>query len=474
MAIKEPSTKPSSLEIHTLKTIRQYGMLSPGDHVLVAVSGGADSTALLLVLHRLARDLGLSLSAAHLNHRIRGSEADADEAFVRQMSADLGIRFISESIEVRQQASAAKKNLEEYARRIRYDFLQRTARRVGAQKIAVGHTLNDQAETALFRFIRGSGIKGLSSIHPVVDGWIIRPLLDCSRDSILEYLKQKGARYREDSTNKDFRHARNRIRRELIPYLEAGFNPRLVSAITRHALQAQDAWDFMESEAKKALDTVARRIENGVSLERRQLLRLHPAIQKEVLREALKTCMGSTRGIRYVHIRSLLSLCSSERGGGRIRMPNGALAIRQFDALVLLKRESSSNPSYVYELSIPGQCSVKEAGRKFVCSIRRAPDVDGMKDMKFTRAFLAPSALPGSLTIRSRIPGDRYGGRGHRKVKKMLINSKVPSLKRASLPMVAAGSAIIWIPGFRPARGYEAPPGSPNCVAIEIFRETDM
>ncbi len=473
MPNQKPSAKPCFLEIRARETIRQHGMLSSGDPVLVAVSGGADSTALLHVLQKLAPDLGLSLTVAHLNHRIRGAEADADEAFVRRMSADLKLPFISEAIEVKQQAAAAKKNVEEYARRVRYDFLERTARRIGAHKIAVGHTMNDQAETAIFRFIRGSGIRGLSSIHPIVNGWIVRPLLDCSRSAVLEYLKQKGVVYREDSTNKDLRYARNRIRGELIPYLEAGFNPRLVPAIARHALQARDIWDFMESEAEKALEKISCRTENVVSLDRKGILQLHPAVQGEALRKALKTFMGSSRGIRYVHVQNLLSLCRFEGGGGRIRLPNGGMAMRQFDKVILLEHEPLSNAVYAYVLGIPGQCLVKETGTKFECALGKAPDVDTMKNSKFTRAFLEPSVLSNSLMIRPRIPGDRYGGPGHRKVKKMLIDNKIPILQRASMPMVAFGDAVIWIPGFRPARGYEAPPGSPKCIAIEISQATE-
>ena len=175
MPVKELSDKLRPLEIRVRKTIQNHNMLTPGDHVLVAVSGGADSVALLLCLHKLARELHISLSIAHLNHRIRGLEGDADEDFVRRLSADLKLPFFSEIIEVKRKAAAAKENLEELARLTRYDFLRRTARRIGAQKIAVGHTLNDQAETVLFRFIRGSGIEGLSAIHPVVEGLVIRP-----------------------------------------------------------------------------------------------------------------------------------------------------------------------------------------------------------------------------------------------------------------------------------------------------------
>jgi tRNA(Ile)-lysidine synthase len=472
MPIRDPSEKYCSLEIQARKTIREHNMVVTGENVVVGVSGGADSTALLLCLSRLSEDMDITLTVAHLNHRIRGAEADADEEFVRQMTEEIGLPFVSEVIDVKRQAAAKKQNIEELARRIRYDFLRRTARSVEAQKIAIGHNLNDQAETALFRFIRGSGLEGLSAIHPVVDGLIIRPLLECSRASIFEYLKQKNASYQEDSSNRDLRHSRNRIRQELMPYLESNFNPRLVATISNEAFLAREAWSFMESQAKEAYTRLHCQIENGISIKIKDFRDLHPALQKEVLRQALKACLGSLRGIGSVHIQSILALCSAERSG-QAQIPRGSLAIRESGNLLLLRNAPQPTPSFVYELSVPGKRHIPEDGAVFNCTLGDAPNRDAMKDKRFTQAFLDPSVLPESLTIRSRMPGDCYGGPGHRKVKRMLINSKIPRPQRSVLPMVTVGNDVIWIPGFRPARGYEAKPESANCVVVEMVQESD-
>lgn len=454
-----------------LKTIQKHNMLVPGDHVLAAVSGGADSVALLLCLHKLAPKLRLSLSVAHLNHRIRGSEGDADENFVRRMSADLKLPFYSERIEVKKRAAAGRENLEEFARTARYDFLRRTAERIGARKIAVGHTLNDQAETALFRFIRGSGIEGLSAIHPVVDGRVIRPLLECSRDAILRYLKQRRAGYVEDSTNRDLHHARNRIRRRLLPYLTKHFNPQLVSTLAREASLARELWSFVEAESDRAFDNLHSRTANGLRIDLNGLLELHPALQKQVLRRALKECPGSLRGITFRHIESLMSLCLTGCSGDQIRLPHSQTAIRQFNTLLLMLHQPQQDLSFIYRLDLPGECRVPEAGLLFRSKICDAPDAKTMRNNRFAQAWVDPSTLPGFLTIRSRKPGDRYGGPGHRKVKKVLIDGKVPSLQRAGLPMVVAGEDVVWIPGFRPARSCEARPGSRSCILLEATPE---
>jgi tRNA(Ile)-lysidine synthase len=443
-------------------------MVADGDHVVVAVSGGADSTAMLLCLRKLAPRLHISLTVAHLNHGIRGSEADADEDFVRQLSAALSLPFVSESVDLKRQAAEARENLEELARRRRYDFLRTVASRVNAQKIAVGHTLNDQAETALFRFIRGSGIEGLSAIHPVVDGLIIRPMLECSRDQISKYLKNKEISFREDSTNQELRHARNRIRRELIPYLEKSFNPKLIRTLAREAALARETWALLKSQAEDNFKALFHPVDNGISLEINGLLHLHQAMQRLVLRHALKQFTRSLRGIASSHVEGLLALCSPGHSGCRIQMPGGSIGMRQFDRLLLLKGEPAISPRFSYELTLPGRCAVPETGSILSATICSAPDPQTIKDMGRNRAYLERALLPPVLTVRSRVPGDRYGGSGHRKVKKMLIDRKIPLPQRSALPVVAAGEDVLWIPGFKPARAYAVRPGSVQCIMVEI------
>jgi tRNA(Ile)-lysidine synthase len=457
-----------SLEIRVRETILEQGMLTGAEHVLVAVSGGADSIALLFCLHNLSSDLHLSLTVAHLNHRIRGAEGDADEDFVRKICAGLQLPLISETIDIKQQAQSEKRNVEELARQRRYDFLHRTAHRIGTQKIAVGHTLNDQAETAIFRFLRGSGMEGLSAIFPIVDGIVIRPLIECSRSTILDYLEQSGVPFREDSTNKDLQHARNRIRRELLPYLERHFNPRLVETLARETQLIRETWSFISGRAKEIFADLHSRSDNSISIDIKDFLLVHPALQKEVLREALRECLGSLRGITSVHVGRILSLCRTEQSGAMVQLPRGGLAMRQFDAVVLLKQPPPQGVSFHHELKIPGRCIVPEIGLAFISSHCSAPDPKTMTEKRSTQAFFEPSNLPVSLTIRSRKPGDRYGGQGHRKTKKMLIDSRIPLPQRAVLPMIVSGNDVIWIPGFRPARNYAARPGSMDCVAIRM------
>lgn len=471
MPAQQRSNRLDAFEIRVRKTIQKHRMLNPGEHVLVAVSGGADSVALLHCLHNLAPGLGLSLTVAHLNHGIRGQEGDKDENFVRHLSADLQLPFCSETIEVKRQAVDGKHNLEEFARLKRYEYFRLTARRIGAQKIAVGHNLNDQAETMLFRFVRGSGIEGLSAIHPVIDGLVIRPLLERSRAEVVEYLKQKGAEYRDDSTNLDVQYTRNRIRMELVPYLEKNLNPRLVETLAREGSLLRETWSFMEAEAREAFKKISRKDHESVLLHLDAFASLHTALQKQVLRQALKECLGSLRGVTSKHVDGLVMLCSAGQSGDLMQISRRCVAIRQFNELSLTGQLYRKKPSFSYRLEIPGECRVEEAGALFRATICNTPDLKEIRGKSSTQAYLDQQSLPEFLVIRSRESGDRYGGPGHRKVKKMLIDGKIPLLHRPDLPMLAAGRNIIWIPGFRPARTFAVRAGSAYCVLVEMIQE---
>lgn len=461
----------AQLELRMLRTVRKYDMLRRGEHVLVAVSGGADSMALLFCLYDLVDRMDLKLTVAHLNHGLRGAEANEDEEFVRRASTGLGLRFIAESADVKAIAAAAGKNLEESARDVRYEFLERAAAQVYADKIATGHNLNDQAETVLFRLLRGSGPGGLEGIRPVVRHRIIRPLLECSRQQILRYLAGRGACYREDSSNLDLRFRRNRIRHELIPYLEKHFNPRLASALNRTAAQTRAAHEFLEQQALPEYHNLRTVLPDGIAMPAQRLMALDPALRLEVVRRALREMTGSPRAMEMVHIEAILRLCRSGQSGRRIQLPGGLGAWRNLDQLEIRRGQDSAQVSFEYALIWPGRRRIPEAGVEIVVSAHEsaAPEASAGADAA-NRAILNPDALPPALTIRSRLPGDRYGGPGHRKVKKMLLASRIPIPARKALPMIVAGDQVVWIPGFRPAKSFRVNSGSGRSVVIEARR----
>ena len=479
------------LENQALKTIRRFGMLGPGERVIVAVSGGADSVALLLCLHRLAARLRISVTAAHLNHRLRGAESNGDEKFVRGLCAGRGIDLVVESVNVKAMAAASKQNLEETAREVRYDFLRRAAGSVGAGRIAVGHTLNDQAETFLMRLFRGSGTTGLSGIHPVVDGIIVRPLCETGRVEILRYLKSLKVRHREDSSNRDLELIRNRLRKKWIPLLAREFNPRLVETLSREAELARETSDFLERVSRAEYERLRAPVRGGFSLPALGINNLHPLMSKLVLRHALREVCGSLRGFTMRHVESVLRLCETGQSGKAAQLPEGVTAVRRFKNVVVLRDRPEAGPEYQYRLRLPGRCRIPEAEMEIVakngdaeggtwlhCPPEKSSSHREMRSLSsegqhnqvpFSPSFawLDRDMLPKTLVVRSRRPGDRYGGAGHRKVKKMLIDARIDLHARSTLPVVAAGYAVVWIPGFKPARQYAARRGTAHPLVLE-------
>lgn len=296
------------------KTIAESALLERGDHLLVAVSGGPDSVALLRVMALLSPEYELTLTTAHLNHGLRGEESREEEAFVRSLSAGMGIRCISKTLDIRSLRKGSGKSMEEVGREQRYRFLDEAAQACGAAKIATGHHRGDQAETVLINLLRGSGLEGLKGIVPLRDGRIIRPLLHVGRPEILAFLRHEGLTYREDGSNRSLCFLRNRIRHRLIPELAASYNPAIVRGLSRTAEIIRREDDYLQA--------AVRRILNGwgivpgtadVSLPLRDLTDLHEALQRRVLKCLLESAAPAGTGIGYRHVEAALALARLPR-----------------------------------------------------------------------------------------------------------------------------------------------------------------
>ncbi|MCS6816022.1 MAG: tRNA lysidine(34) synthetase TilS [Blastocatellia bacterium] len=415
-------------------TITRYGMLEDGDLIVVAVSGGPDSVALLHLLNEL-RDSAyphLRLHVAHLNHQLRGEEADADEAFVQQLAERLDLPFTSERQDVRALAQAEGRNLEEVAREVRYAFLRRVAAEVGARRIATGHTLTDQAETFLMRLLRGAGIEGLSGIHPIVDDLIIRPLLAVRREETRAYCEALGIPYRVDRSNLELERWRNRVRQELLPRLLA-LNPRALEAIGRAAERLRvDETYFDEILGNVFPDAVISYERDMIRLSVEKLRALHPALRARALREAIRQLCGHTRRVTSQHVEALDQLLEPGKSGRRVLLPAAVIAWREFDALTFMRRPQRPQP-YWRELR-PSE-PIEVAG--FVIRWERGrteapPSSDRI-------VVLDDERVPERLAVRSRRPGDRYVPVGRRrplKLKTLMWAHRIPVSERDRWPLV--------------------------------------
>ena len=318
-----------------LRTIRHYDMLPGGGRVLCALSGGADSVALLHILIELQQQGALVVAgAAHYNHGLRGADADADEAFCRDLTRALAVPFISGRGDVRTRARTQKRSLEDAARSSRYEFLADAADRTSADVIAVAHTLDDQAETFLLRLLRGAGTRGLGAIRPRA-GRIVRPLIEIRREALRTFAADRQLAFREDATNADVAIPRNRVRHELLPYLAREFSPGNVEVLAREAATAREDEDRLNSEAIDLATSIVL-TNKPTTVDAGALRRLHPALAARVAREALRPLAGE-RFVGFEHIRRFLEFIQEGADGAAVSLP-GQQAVRQ-GTTVLLRPE---------------------------------------------------------------------------------------------------------------------------------------
>ena len=416
-------------------TIERYGMLPAGSRVIVAVSGGPDSVCLLHVL----RELGPVAGVVHFNHKLRGEESEADERFVRDLAASMGLPAHVAS----GPCSDEPGNLEQNARRARRRFFRELIATGAADRIALGHARDDQAETVLFRILRGAGTTGLAGILPVTAEGLIRPLLDVRRSDVRQYLEERGIAWREDSSNQSERFARNRIRSGLLPQLEAEWNPNLTSALAHLAdVSYEEELHWAAEVHRAAADFV---VETGaVEIPVASLADADPAMQRRLVRHAIRLAKGGLGRIEFSHVQAVLSLLRS--GSGHVTIP-GLTATRSFK-WVRLASAKWVRLAQPVQISGPGLYPWP-AGKLMIdlglSSSRQSPDACDTLRVEFP---------PEGLELRAWSPGDQYRPKGSSRqwtVKELFQKARVPSWRRASWPILTSKGKILWVKQFGPA-----------------------
>ena len=439
-----------------LRTIRKHQLFPRGARVLVAFSGGPDSAALLHVL-RVLEERGELVVAGlgHVNHQLRGADADADEAFCRRLAAGAGIPLEVGRIEVMRIAREQGRSIEDAARVMRYEFLHEAAARLGAAVIATGHTLDDQAETFVLRLLRGAGPRGLSSIRPRA-GKIVRPLIEIGRAELRQYAADHVLEFREDATNADVRIPRNRVRHELLPALEQ-YSPGIAEVLAREAAVARQDEEYLSARAIESASSVVLRTERGVEIDLAALNALHPAVGSRVVREALASA-GTGRFVGFQHIDRVLELAGPDVADeASVSLP-GQVATRRGGRILLGSPAPAPFSNFFrFPLSIPGEvvlpgwtvsAQVIDGAGRVTALAARGPD-----------AVVAAAPLRSPLSVRSRLRGDRFrplgmGGRG-RKLQDFLVDRKVSRAERDSLPLVVdAEDRIVWVVGQSVAEDF--------------------
>jgi len=454
------------------KTISRYNMLALGRHlrphraagvprVAVAVSGGPDSVCLLHVLRELAGPLGMSLSVAHFNHKLRGAASDEDERFVAAMAAKMGLAL--HRADGSDLSSAA--NLEQAAREARAAFFARLRSDDKTDLVALGHTRDDQAETVLFRLLRGSGLSGLAGILPVTAEGMIRPLLDVTRKEVETYLDQGSIEWHHDSTNLESRFARNRIRHSLMPQLAQEWNPNVGEALAQLAGLAYDEerWWNAAVERRAAKYLAERR--GGVEFNAAQLASLPRAMARRLIRRAIARAKGDLRRIEFAHVEQVMELVEKTAGEGRIQLPELEVT-RSFDWVRISPRRAAQ-PSDTVSLTIPGAYVWGTAEDKLTFELTVESHSTPCDTLKAEEICL--SGLPEPLELRGWQAGDQYrpvGQRQDQTIQKLFQRNRVPSWQRLMWPIVTAGGKILWAKRFGVAAEFAAQSGTGPVLRI--------
>ncbi|MBN9662808.1 MAG: tRNA lysidine(34) synthetase TilS [Acidobacteria bacterium] len=447
------------------RTIEKYRMLRHGDLVGVAVSGGADSVCLAAVLRALSGQLGIRLHILHLNHGLRGAESDGDAAFVTSLADEWSLPCTIEHVEL----DITRGNLEQEARRARQRFFAEAARSAGLNRVATGHTLSDQAETVLFRLVRGTGPAGLTGILPVTAEGLVRPLIEVERAEVRQWLGEQGLRWREDSSNLDSRFRRNVLRQRILPDLEEHVRPGSGRALARLASLAsveEDYWRGIVEEAfQRSLSNTNPYIFNTI-----ELRRLHPAVARRVLRMGLERTAGSLKRFTQDHVDRLLRLATRSGGDGQVVLP-GVAAVRSFEWLRLSRMPAETAADWSAELPAPG---CVQAGPVTLEVVEEAsicpPPADGAECLyNVGRDWLDFDRLSFPLILRNMHAGDTYHPVGRDrpvKLKDLMQSERVPSWNRRNWPMIVSKGRIVWARRFGAAAWAAAGPGTRRVLRV--------
>lgn len=454
------------------QTIKKYSMLDHGDSIVVGLSGGPDSLCLLHVLLELKEALGLKIYAAHLNHQFRGKDADEDALYVKEICKEWGIDAFIQVFNVTAYAKENGLSSEEAGREIRYRLFKEVANEVGANKIAVAHNMNDNAETVLMNLFRGSGIDGLKGIE-AARGEIIRPLINVRRDEIEAYCEEKALNPRIDKTNLEPIYGRNKIRLELIPYIEKNFNANIMSTLHRFSDIVTLENDFFNKEAKIVFLEIAIIGENSIEYNINKLNNIHPALMRRIIRMGIEELSGSLRGIEYKNIETVVDLLDKSTGAAVI-LPGNIKAYVSYDKMILKFDTKDEIDKYYLRLEDDRDNIAALLGFSIrLTTIDASQIIDVKKDKQ--RVYIDKAKIKEELVLRNRLEGDIFspiGLKGSKKLKEYFIDEKIPRDERDNVFLIADGKEIVWVLGKRLSNKYKITKDTKEAIMINILRGT--
>ncbi|NMA86779.1 MAG: tRNA lysidine(34) synthetase TilS [Tissierellia bacterium] len=452
-----------------LNNIREYNLIENGDNVVIGLSGGPDSMALLYVLLEI-EEIDFNIHIAHVNHGVRGKEALADEIFVEKLAKKLNLPYYSIQVNMNQYAKDKGISSEEAGRKLRYGFFHEILRKIGGGKIAVAHNKNDQAETLLMRIFRGTGIDGLRGMDFISED-IIRPILNIHRAEIEKYLDDRNIETRLDKTNLEPIYNRNKVRLELIPYIEENFNPNIINTLWRTSRIATIDSDFLEKYTEKSYNNMMKKKgKHSIILNREDFLKEEQSIQQRIIRNSIIDINGSIQGITERHIISILELFIEGNTGKSINLVDNLIARTNYEEIIIEKKRDLEKKDYLYEIPIDDIIYIEALGLKITTEVIPANNIDYNNIDNFTKYFDFEK-INGKLYIRNRKAGDRftpYGMIGSKKIKDYFIDEKVSKDKRDEIPILIDKNNIIWVIGYRISDLYKITEGTKKVLRISF------
>ena len=433
-----------------IEKVKSTNLIKNGDRIVVGVSGGPDSITLLDILVKLREEFSLTLFVVHINHSLR-EEADFEEEYVRKFAKEKNIEFFSKKVDINKMVMETKKSTEEVARLVRYEFFNEVFTKVNANKIAVAHNLNDSVETVLLNLIRGSGIDGLTGIQKE-NGNIIRPLIECERTEIENYIKENNLTAMQDNTNLESIYTRNKIRNGLIPYLKE-FNPEIVKGIYKTSKILDENRKLLKEVIEEKYKEVKLK-DKEIALDKAKFLSLELGLKQEILRRAVLDFKGNLINIGMDTINNAISIINSAGSGAIIKISTDTKIKINYDKLVFFKEKEEIE--FCYELNIPGTTYIPEINKSIIAKIIDANDVPEKYSDK-NKCFFDIEKTGKKLYVRNKRIGDSIslaGLDGKKSIKKFFSDLKIDSRFRDKIPLIASENDILWVVGYRTNQKY--------------------
>jgi tRNA(Ile)-lysidine synthase len=452
-------------------------MISPGDKIIVGVSGGPDSICLLHVLNEISNELHINIAAVHINHCLRGKDADEDEAYVKEFCKKINIEFYSKRIDINKLSESLNISCETAGRKARYDFFDEIMKKTEANKIAIAHNANDVAETILMRIMRGTGLEGLIGIKPVRENIYIRPLINTTREEIENYCKENNLEPRIDKTNLQNIYSRNKIRLELIPYIRANFNNDIVNVLNRMSNNVASDNDFLLKISHEKYEKYCDNRKEKVIISR-EAFSEHEAILSRIIRESLYHVNGNLNNFDKMHIMQIIKL-QKQSTGKIIILPNDIMVINNYGCIEVKKRKEYDdyNLNKVFSIS-EGKNVLSDLTLKITTNIIESNNfqlsLTGKSDYI---KYFDYDKIKNNINIRYRREGDRFsplGMNGSRKLKDIFIDMKIPKEERNKIPLLCSGEDIAWIIGYRISEKFKIDSNTKKIMEINIEREENI